>query len=825
MAVLLSPYGGVGAQFLDNSGNVLTGGKIFTYAAGTTTPQVTYTNSTGTTPHSNPIILDASGRVATGEIWLTDGFQYKFVLKDSNDVLIATYDNIIGINSNFVNFSNEQEIQTATAGQTVFNLAAIEYQPGTNSLSVFVDGVNQYGPGAQYAYVETDSDTVTFTNGLHVGAQVKFTTSQINSSAGGNASQVTYDPPYVNSVATTVENKLSQLISVKDFGAVGDGVTDDTAAWNAFQAAVGLKMVPPGQYLVNSNILRFDAGLLGNGEFFDADSAWDQPQGDRERDSLIVHHRDINVNAQLVSPTIKTQTFTNWQQDTPVPGFKHVLGSYHEVTMDGYYDIQTDTDQNFTVAGSAVLNRMAGLMGSLAHLAYCEDTTDVVNPDISTMGATKNGCSLMRFTRKAKYAQGGYMFGLEVYALNSANETTDVPYQNNDEYAFTAFTTGHKITAGSSGAPLSSALFTSGLNTKHGFWNGLVVGSTSFKINNDGNGVAGTVGINLASWRSTSGYADIGIKYRTANWHHYYREGCRQRASLTRFAWDAGACGIHIESSGTNGAYLSFRNTFTDPNVTATEIGRITSTTSAIEIEGVGANVQLSTNSGGNAIYVANGAYFAPAVANDNQKTLGASNRRWSEVYAGNGTINTSDARLKQDVSSIDDSVLDAWGNVNFVVFRWIESVKEKGESARTHSGVIAQQVKEALEAQGLDPYKFSVLCYDKWDAQPEQIEEIKVEVKPPEYEQILVNPASTRIERNENGEEVELEIPAEYRDGEITKPAVYETRKRITPAIDAGDRWSIRYEEALVIEAAYQRRRADRIEARLAAIEAALGS
>jgi hypothetical protein len=240
MSVTPSPIGGFAAQFFDNNGQPLSGGKIYTYAAGTTIPQATYTSASGVTPHSNPIILDSAGRVPSGEIWLTDGLIYKFKIDTATNVLIGTYDNITGVNSNFVNYTVQEEVITATAGQTVFNLSTINYTPGTNSLSVYIDGVNQY---VGDSYLETDSDTVTFTAGLHVGAEVKFTTAVQTTTGATDASNVGYTLSST-AVAQTVQDKLEETVSVFDFmtdaekAAVQGNTFPTVNVTNAIQAAM-----------------------------------------------------------------------------------------------------------------------------------------------------------------------------------------------------------------------------------------------------------------------------------------------------------------------------------------------------------------------------------------------------------------------------------------------------------------------------------------------------------------------------------------------------------------------------------------------------------
>jgi hypothetical protein len=136
MAVFLSPVGGAAAQFFTNSGVILSGGKLYSYAAGTTTPQATSTSSSGNTNHTNPIILDSAGRVPSGEIWLSAP-PYKFVLNTSADVLIATYDNISGIGATSYQIDNF----TGTGSQTVFTLSTAS--GGENLTFVYINGVYQ----------------------------------------------------------------------------------------------------------------------------------------------------------------------------------------------------------------------------------------------------------------------------------------------------------------------------------------------------------------------------------------------------------------------------------------------------------------------------------------------------------------------------------------------------------------------------------------------------------------------------------------------------------------------------------------------------------
>lgn len=173
-------------QFFDANGAPLVGGKLYSFAAGTTTPLPTYTSASGLVANSNPVILDSRGEAA---VWLADS-SYKLKLTSATDVEIWTVDNIDVISA-------------------LTTLAA----PNGSSLVGYV----QAGTGA---------------------------------------------------VTTTVQARLRQLLSVKDFGAVGDGITDDTVAIQAALNAGTSRSVyfPAGTYRISASLLiKTKTTLIGDG--------------------------------------------------------------------------------------------------------------------------------------------------------------------------------------------------------------------------------------------------------------------------------------------------------------------------------------------------------------------------------------------------------------------------------------------------------------------------------------------------------------------------------------------------------------------------------
>jgi hypothetical protein len=139
----------------------------------------------------------------------------------------------------------------------------------------------------------------------------------------------------------------------------------------------------------------------------------------------------------------------------------------------------------------------------------------------------------------------------------------------------------------------------------------------------------------------------------------------------------------------------------------------------------------------------------------DNSVALGGASNRISVVFAGSATINTSDEREKQQVQAIDAAALRAWAKVEYLQFKFNDAVEHKGDGARWHFGVMAQHVKAAFESEGLDAFAYGLLCYDQWPEQPEVRDD----------------------------------------DGVV-----------VVPYRAAGNRYGIRYEEALALECAYLR-------------------
>lgn len=161
---------------------------------------------------------------------------------------------------------------------------------------------------------------------------------------------------------------------------------------------------------------------------------------------------------------------------------------------------------------------------------------------------------------------------------------------------------------------------------------------------------------------------------------------------------------------------------------------------------------------------------FIPS--SDNVIKLGDSSNRWSVIYAGTGTINTSDERLKT-FFDIEQAEIDCAKECKTLIrkFKFNDSIDKKGDTARYHFGVGAQTIKSTFEKHSLDPEMYGILCYDKWEDK---------------YETVVITPAVEAKDAvfDDEGNVVEEAIEAV---AEVTEERL---------VLAGGDRYGIRYDE-----------------------------
>ncbi|QFH49771.1 tail fiber domain-containing protein [Leclercia adecarboxylata] len=179
---------------------------------------------------------------------------------------------------------------------------------------------------------------------------------------------------------------------------------------------------------------------------------------------------------------------------------------------------------------------------------------------------------------------------------------------------------------------------------------------------------------------------------------------------------------------------------------------------------------------GGDRCMVDSGAFYP---GTDNALSLGKASNRFSVIYAGTATINTSDMRHKTEIEELNAVERVVAIKLKGLIrrYKFLDAIADKGGEARYHVGIIAQEVKAAFESEGLVAEDYGILCFDEWDDQYETIAAETVS-HPAEYSTLVDGNGNPLVLREAWEEEIKPE----------------ETIKTLA----AGNRYGIRYEELL---------------------------
>ena len=615
--------------------------------------------------------------------------------------------------------------------------------------------------------------------------------------------------------ARTLPDRFADVVNVKDFGAKGDGLTDDTEAWNAWQIALsngGVGYIPAGDYFVNGVIRHFVSGCFGNGD------NWTMTGSPAPDDSyfmsnvtntgpILQYHRDFN-GIESWSPLIDVS-------------FDSVSDKESPWTVNGAGAQGIQVRGTIKGVGNSHPNGVRALMlNELNGDGDCVALWGRVHKQDPEGGVNNSdSCAIHAATYMSGQGEGICM-ATEHWAY--CDKEQGAP---GTEFS-TFFDPGgivcqHIIPFGRKGMVQACQLFNCSNDSPYGTWAVINMNNNLCKFNGSTVYPANTAYIkapNLNNKACPEAFMSLGwcpkhVKMTGGYDYNIYANYLRKYNNTVDTDSIIAVTDQWMEGSSPDKhpviGFAIYNNTYGGtphaPSVggTNTRLFDLYYTRGNANIfyralaQPKTHHVFYSTDSSGDIGEVLNVFHDTVRPGRDNDQQLGDSTKRWSNIFAGTSSISTSDERVKDNISDISNAVLDAWANVNFSEYQFKDAISKKGKNAaRLHTGVIAQRIIKAFSDAGLDAERYGLVCHDSWDDKLAEVQQHWVE---------------DEMEQRDD-------------DGNLVKEAVGHWEEFVSsPAVSAGDLYSVRYEEALCMEAAYQRRRADRLEARIAALEAKL--
>jgi hypothetical protein len=265
MSAFLSPIGNGGTPFMTQQGVVLAGGLLYTYLAGSTTPQATWTTPDQSVPNANPIVLNSAGLPAQ-EVWLQQGTVYKFVLADAQNNTLATYDNISGINDTSVSVNEwlASNLTPTYISATQFSVPGNQtgLLPVGRRIKASVSAGTVYGTITASAFSAVTTITVRMDSGALDNG--------LSAVSYGILSSVNPSSPVQNaaSVKVSASNTNAQSIASGVTAVVG-WTTENFDQTGSFNNGTGVFTAPTaGFYLVSAALEFASASHPANSPFF-----------------------------------------------------------------------------------------------------------------------------------------------------------------------------------------------------------------------------------------------------------------------------------------------------------------------------------------------------------------------------------------------------------------------------------------------------------------------------------------------------------------------------------------------------------------------------